>query len=52
MRMHPLFINVAATVTQNKNIPHEHNLRFWPGIGGKTENLVESEENFVLKRGG
>lgn len=25
MRLHPLFINVAAIVAQNKNAPHEHN---------------------------
>lgn len=51
MRMHPLFISVATTVAQNKNVPHEHNFRFWPGMGGKTGNLVESEENLLFKRG-
>lgn len=50
MRMHPLFINVAAAVAQNKNVPpHEHNFRFWPGMGGKTGNLVEFEESIFKK---
>lgn len=39
MRLHPLFIDVAATVAQNKNAPHEHNFRIWPGMGGKTEEI-------------
>lgn len=53
MRLHPLFINVAATVAQNKNVPHEHKFRFWLGMGGKTEKIWgEFEENFVLKRAG
>lgn len=52
MRMYPLFINVAATVAQNKIVPHEHNFRFWPGMGGRTGNLVEFVEDFNLKRVG